>query len=884
MIKIFSLPTPEQASSDRSNAINQIVCRLRDYLPKYGVEIQEMPAGADLIVGHAGQTDGGKTVVDVAHVHGLYPTAHTSQFETPGWHWAANWHVIENVRGAKRVTVPSQWVADLFRRDMHIDPDVIGWAIDTTEWEPGEDQGYVLWNKTRSDGVCSPKPLIELAARVPNQRFLTTFGTGTANIREVGRQTFEDMQPMIRGASVYLATTLETFGIGVLEAMACGIPVLGFNWGGTADIVEHGVTGFLVEPGDYDGLRAGLDYCLKYRKTLGDNARTVALGYSWDRVAEQFAKIYHEVMKPSERVKLSVVIPCHNYAQYVDTAIKSVVTQQTNFKFELHVVLDKCTDTSEQVVREAIRPQNPGNPKVTVWVDIIDYGNPADARNHGIARSSGEYICTLDADDMLGHPQFLQTLADTLDRDRTLGIVFTGLRMMDAAGNLGSQADWPNGYDFDQQCTRHNQVPTCCMFRREAWTRAGGYRRRYVPAEDADLWLRIGSLGFRGKQVTTEPWFVYRLHSDSLSGEVRSGQRPEPDWVSDKPWTSDGKRPFAAGGTAPTYSWPVRNYCRPKVSVIVPVGPSHEYYLAEALDSIENQTERFWECIVVNDTGKQLDLRAFPWARVYDTHGPKGAAFARNRGIEQAQAPLIAFLDADDILSPRFLELTMRAYARTGNYAYTDWISQNKEGVMEVNETPEYNPNEVFNRTSIHSINVLIARKSLQQVGGFDETMHTWEDVDLFMRLAKAGICGTRVAEPLVLYRYTTGNLREYGETIKENLKQLLYTRYREYIESEKMCDCGNQPKQVQSAQAAIASGATVVDGVNLIRVEYAGPAGQHTVVGMITKVSYGRRAGGDVFYVYAQDQQAQIDRFTPIADVASVLVETPMPPEPVPL
>lgn len=880
-MKVYSLPTPEQAAEDRSNAINQIVVRLRDHLLKYDVEIVSSGATADLIVGHAGQTDG-KTIVDVAHIHGLYPTAHSAQFETPNWHWAANWHVIENVRSAKRVTVPSQWVADLFRRDMHIDPDVIGWAIDPDEWTPGEDQGYVLWNKTRSDGVCSPKPVIELAARVPGQRFLTTFGSGTPNIREIGRQTFEDMQPLVRGASVYLATTLETFGIGVLEAMACEIPILGFNWGGTADIVQHGVTGYLVEPGDYEGLKAGLEYCLKHRKVLGTNARQVALGYTWDKVAEKFATIYREVLKPSIAPKVSVIIPCHNYAQYVATAIKSVITQETSFRFGLTVVLDRCTDNSEQIVREALKPKEPYNARCTTsWV-TTDYGNPADARNHGIERSSGEYICTLDADDMLGHPKFLQTLADAMDRDRTLGITFTGLRMMDAEGNLGGQTDWPNGYDYDQQVVRHNQVPTCCLFRREAWTRAGGYRRRYVPAEDADLWLRIGSLGYRGKQVTTEPWFVYRLHSDSLSRDVREGKRPEPDWVGDKPWTSDGNRPFASDGIAAMRSWPVRNYCRPKVSVIIPVGPGHAYYLPEALDSVEGQTERFWECIVINDSGQELDLRAFPWARVYDTQGPKGAAFARNRGIELAKAPLIAFLDADDILSPRFLELTMRAYAKTGYYAYVDWVSQNKEGMMEIHETPDYRPNDVFAKPSIHSINVLIPKTALQQVGGFDESMHTWEDVDLFMKLAKAGICGTRVPEPLVLYRYTTGNLREIGETIKDDLRQLLHVRYREYIEGEKMCDCGNKPKPIQLGEATITGGGPAPDGAKLVRVEYSGPIGQHAVIGMNTKQNYGRRAGGDVFYVYAEDQQAQPDRFTPIADVASVLSETPMPPEPV--
>src|SRR4030042_904635 len=126
------MPTPEVAQIDQSNAINQIVLRLRDHLPAFGVEIISQPQGADLIVGHAGQTDN-KTRVDLAHCHGIYPTSLMGQLDTPMWHWAANLAVIENLIHARAITVPSQWVADILRRDMHLDPHVVGWAIDPAD-------------------------------------------------------------------------------------------------------------------------------------------------------------------------------------------------------------------------------------------------------------------------------------------------------------------------------------------------------------------------------------------------------------------------------------------------------------------------------------------------------------------------------------------------------------------------------------------------------------------------------------------------------------------------------------------------------------------------------------------------------------------------------
>lgn len=877
MRRCLMLPTPQQSLNDTTNSIHQIVLKLRDHLPAFGYELTENAKECDFICGHAGQTYT-DIQVDVAHCHGLYPTAYPNLILP--WHTAANQAVVENLIRAKLVTAPSQWVADILRRDMHIQPTVIPWGLDFHEWVPGDNQGYVLWNKTRADGVCDPAPVKELAQRNPNVTFVTTFcDSPMANVRVTGRQPFQEMKNTIRGAAVYLATTKETFGIGILEAMACGVPILGFKHGNVMGLVQHGVTGYLVEPADYDGLSEGLHYCLQHRKILGENAKGVASLFTWGNVAHAIAGVYDDLFTTKAHPKVSVVIPCHNYKQYVGEAIASVGEQVTEFGVEVIVVDDGSTDGSYAEAQEAtaLLPLDSGISNTNVLHQ--QNAGVAAARNTGINAATGDYIVCLDADDKLGNPNFLQTLADALDKDKGLGIVYTGLQMMDGEGKLGEKSQWPNGFDFDAQLSGRNQVPTCCMFRREAWRRAGGYKAQYTPAEDAELWTRMVVLGYRASQITKDPWFLYRWHDGSLSDPIRKGKRSEPDWRTDKPWVNDRIFPLAANGVAR----PVRNYDKPKVSVIIPVGAYHVPYLPQALDSVERQSERFWECIVVNDTGEPLPgMAPFPWAKVVSTGGHKGAGAARNLGIKTANAYLISFLDADDILFPDFLKMTLGAYQRTGRYVYTDWVSLSKTGEMEDHPTPNFVAGDVFQSPTRHAINILMRKEWALQVGGFDEKMTSWEDVEFFMNLAAHGICGTRVAEPGLIYRYLTGQRRENGEGIRLQIIEMLRARYHEWIEGKKVCNCSNPIPGKQTSVAG--SPAVAIPPDKLIRVHYNGPPGNVELYGSVSRKYYGRRAGGDTFYMFAQDQAANPYLYQPIAEVYEERQPTPVPPPPVPL
>lgn len=295
--------------------IPEVVKAYFRFLPQFGVELVDLNSGDyDLIAAHAGITGG---EVTVAHCHGLY---FTSDYNADEWEYRVNARVIEACRNAKAITVPSEWVAETFQRDMRLSPYVIPHGIVWQEWQhKQENAGYVLYNKTRNADVCDNSILDVLASRFPQVRFVSTLPTpilsrkhtsewpNNFKIIETGAKTpHEQMKGFIQRAGVYLSVAKETFSIGVLEAMASGIPVLGWNWGGNSFLVQHGVNGYLAQPGNIEDLCEGLNYCLKHQKVLGANGKELAKQWSWEAACEKVAQVYEVALRKEDRpTKLS---------------------------------------------------------------------------------------------------------------------------------------------------------------------------------------------------------------------------------------------------------------------------------------------------------------------------------------------------------------------------------------------------------------------------------------------------------------------------------------------------------------------------------------------------------------------------------------------------
>jgi glycosyltransferase involved in cell wall biosynthesis len=200
-----------------------------------------------------------------------------------------------------------------------------------------------------------------------------------------------------------------------------------------------------------------------------------------------------------------------------------------------------------------------------------------------------------------------------------------------------------------------------------------------------------------------------------------------------------------------------------------------ESTVAAAVRSALRQTEPGREVIVVDDgstDGTAAAVEAIGDDGVRLIKQPnRGSAGARNAGIAAARGSFVAFLDGDDLWLPRYLEAGRRAVTAPpgADMAYTDAYAfdgatgrvrrQTAMHWWQPSSAPVDRDSfllELLRDNFIYN-SVIISRKLLEDVGGYDESVQTHEDYDLWLRIALRGNVPVRISEPQALYRMHPG-------------------------------------------------------------------------------------------------------------------------------
>jgi glycosyltransferase involved in cell wall biosynthesis len=204
--------------------------------------------------------------------------------------------------------------------------------------------------------------------------------------------------------------------------------------------------------------------------------------------------------------RVSIVLPVHNGAAYLDQAIGSI-RSQTFRDFELICVDDGSTDETPLILARHARSDS----RIRVITNHPNQGLPG-ALNTGFSAARGA-LHGWTSDDNIARPHMLERLVAALDASPDAGIAHANYSVIDAAGSvIGFQKVGPTS-----EILLGNRIGAAFLYREEVTRSLGGYDTDLFGVEDYDFWLRAART-FRFVTLD-EDLYLYRRHEGSLTDQ-----------------------------------------------------------------------------------------------------------------------------------------------------------------------------------------------------------------------------------------------------------------------------------------------------------------------------------------------------------------------------
>ena len=214
---------------------------------------------------------------------------------------------------------------------------------------------------------------------------------------------------------------------------------------------------------------------------------------------------------------ISAMMPVYNARRYVAGAVESILAQ-TFDDFELLIVDDGSTDGSRAIL-EGLAARDDR-------IRLVSQPNKGvgATRNELLGMARGDLLAMMDADDV-ALPRRFEWQVEYLRDHPEVVCVGGAQEHIDSEGRLLWKHFDPEDDASIQEAALSGHCPInnpSAMMRREAALAVGGYRVDFAPAEDLDLFLRIGEIGRLANlsRVVTR----YRIHDGSLSATQQARQ------------------------------------------------------------------------------------------------------------------------------------------------------------------------------------------------------------------------------------------------------------------------------------------------------------------------------------------------------------------------
>ncbi|WP_164940693.1 glycosyltransferase [Bradyrhizobium zhanjiangense] len=211
----------------------------------------------------------------------------------------------------------------------------------------------------------------------------------------------------------------------------------------------------------------------------------------------------------TSRPLVSVIIPAHNAAKFIEEAIDSALHQSYS-TVEVVVVDDGSTDATRDVLRSY------GNAITSVFQP--NAGQSA-AINRGFCQTTGDLIAYLGADDRL-HTSAIEILVNTMVRDELACLVYPDFHLIDERGAVIRRVLAPP-YEQRRLIADFRCLPgPGALVRKRAWSRCGGWSNSFRQIPDMDFYFRLSLLG----PFARVPHYLadFRVHPGSTTKKASS--------------------------------------------------------------------------------------------------------------------------------------------------------------------------------------------------------------------------------------------------------------------------------------------------------------------------------------------------------------------------
>ena len=211
-----------------------------------------------------------------------------------------------------------------------------------------------------------------------------------------------------------------------------------------------------------------------------------------------------------------------------------------------------------------------------------------------------------------------------------------------------------------------------------------------------------------------------------------------------------------------------------QVSIYIPAYNA-ESTIREVIDSILNQSYKFDEIIVINDSSNDKTvekIKSFSEIKIINNNTNKGLGFSRNVGIENCKNEIVAGIDADVVLDKFWLE-TILSYLKKDKIVMCggnlkEKLTENKFNLWRsIYYKQNWGEQELLNPSFLYGCNTIQLKSIWKQVGGYNEELKTnGEDVEYCNRVRSNQDTNVFYSNKALCYHLQNDNIKTLSKRV----------------------------------------------------------------------------------------------------------------------